>query len=304
MSFESKPLQQQLFDFVEISRDGYAIFDADDHLKFCNQRFAELMDVSPHERTHWADILRTNFSQQRGIKVDSGDIETFVRYTQDMRRSRPSSLFEVDFFDGRRFLYSEQTNADNELLMHVKEITKQKVLEDTLREKLSSLEVVATTDELTRVGNRRALIESVNNELSRCRRTGASMSMLLIDLDHFKHVNDTYGHQAGDQVLREVASVFKAELRTYDILGRIGGEEFAIFLSNTTSQQGLEIGQRVCASVADTHFEHNGQTIPVTVSIGLTTLGCDAIFENLYEQADEALYRSKANGRNQVTAYT
>lgn len=297
--------KSQLYDFIQLSNDGYAVFDSQDLLSYCNQRFSQLMNLHPvkDKHIHWDEMLRANFALGRGVKVNSGDIESFIAYTHSARRSRPYRLFEVDFVDGRWFLFSEQMNNEGDLLMQVKEITKQKVLEETLSQKLSELRLEATTDELTRVGNRRALIESVTSELNRCRRTGASMSMLLFDLDFFKNVNDEHGHQAGDAALKHVAAALKSALRPYDILGRIGGEEFAIFLSNTTSEDGRQIAERMRLSIQNAEFTYEEKCIPLTVSVGMTTLGCNAVFEDLYQQADEALYQAKAKGRNQVSVY-
>jgi len=291
--------------FVEVSNDGYAIFDSEDTLIYCNKKFSELLSV-PIDSSNYVNlegILRENYKNGRGIRVNSGDIEAFISYTMKVRRSRDFRLFEVDFIDGRWFLFSEQLNEQNEILVQIKDITKQKVSEQSLEEAVSDLRSAALTDELTKVGNRRALVESVGNELSRCRRSGASMTMFLIDLDLFKLVNDTYGHQGGDEALRHVADLIKTSLRPYDILGRIGGEEFAVFLSNTNGEDGLQIAERTREAIEDSPICYKGKTINLTISIGLTTLGCNAAFENLYEQADEALYRSKKMGRNRVSVY-
>ncbi|GAA5213208.1 diguanylate cyclase [Corallincola platygyrae] len=298
-------IQNRLQEFLEMTRDGYAIFDSNEYLIYCNPSFADLFSLDRKTKTplHWEQILRTNFANRRGVRVDSGDIEQFIAYTSKVRRSRPYRLFEVDYFDGRWFLFSEQTNAKQELLMQIKEITSQKVIEESLQKNVSNLKAAALTDELTQVGNRRALVESVKSELSRCRRTGVSMTLLLFDLDFFKNVNDTYGHQAGDEVLQHVASLIKGAIRPYDILGRIGGEEFGVFLSNTNQKEAVMIANRTREAIAATEFEYQGQQIKLSVSVGVSTLGCDAEFEDLYQQADEALYESKHQGRNRVTAY-
>ena len=129
------------------------------------------------------------------------------------------------------------------------------------------------------------------------------MSMLVMDLDYFKVVNDKYGHPAGDAALIHITDIFSQSLRQYDILGRIGGEEFAVFLSNTTIEKSMEIAERIRAQVEQSAFTVDGQEIPLTVSIGQTTLGCDAEFDDLYTQADQALYFAKTTGRNKVTSF-
>jgi len=306
MVLESALVSSKLREFLELSHDGYAIFDGEDRLMYWNKRFAELMYISEEKSDAITldHLLIDNFNHNRGVRIDSGDIESFISYAKKVRRSRDFRLFEVDFVDGRWFLFSEQLNEKNEMLVQIKDITKQKVYEKSLADEVTDLRSVALTDELTRVGNRRALVESVKSELSRCARSGASMTMLLIDLDLFKAVNDKYGHHAGDAALRHVADLIKQTLRPYDILGRIGGEEFAVFLSNTTGEDGLLIAERTRKAIESNTIVYEGKDINLTISLGMTTLGCSAKFEDLYKQADEALYHSKASGRNRVSIYS
>lgn len=297
--------ESTLSEFLGLSDDGYAVFSADDRLVYCNNKYAELWDLHPQKDLyiHWDDVLRNNFRLGRGINVSSGDIEEFIKYTHKVRRSRTYRLFEVDFMDGRWFLFSEQMNEKGEIFMQMKDLTKQKLVEESLTKSLTDLQHQAMTDELTKVGNRRALVESVSKELERCRRSGASMSMLLFDLDYFKKVNDVYGHQAGDAALKHVAKILKDALRQYDILGRIGGEEFAVFLSNTKTDEASHIAERMRSSVALADFNYQKQKIGLSVSVGLTTRGCSTTFEELYKESDYALYNAKSKGRNCVRVF-
>jgi len=295
----------RLSGFIERSKDGYAIFDVGDTLVYCNPAYADLFYIpfSAIIGQTFEEILRHNFNANRGVAVDSGDIDRFISYANGARRSRPFRLFEVDYRDGRWFLFSEQTNDAGELLVQVKEITKQKVLERQLESTVESLRRQTLTDELTRAANRRGFVQSVENELSRCRRTGASMTMALLDLDLFKNINDTYGHQTGDKALQHVSGIIRKCLRQYDIFGRIGGEEFAIFLSNTTADAAHTIADRIREQIRDQTMESDNESIELSVSIGLSTLGCDASFEQLYTQSDTALYQAKETGRNRVVRY-
>ena len=293
-------------EFIELSRDGYAIYGTDDTLTYCNPAYADLYFMKREEMISLSheEMTRRSFHSNRGVKIDSGDIDEFLRYVDKVRRSRPFRLFEVDFIDNRWFLFSEQMNDQNEMLVQIKEITKQKVLERDLETSVLKLSQLALTDELTRCANRRGFVQSVEAELTRCRRTGASMTMLLMDLDFFKKVNDDYGHQTGDAALKHIADLVKKDLRQYDIFGRIGGEEFAVFLSNTTQQDALEISERIRERIASEVLMSEGERVPLSVSIGLTTEGCNTSFEALYTEADSALYKAKEQGRNRVVAYT
>ncbi len=172
------------------------------------------------------------------------------------------------------------------------------------------LKYIGLTDALTGVYNRRYMDRRLAEEIARARRQSYRVSCMYIDIDHFKQVNDTYGHQAGDDVLREVASRIKAELRMSDALGRFGGEEFVVLLIDADLESAGMVAQRIRASVSDRPFLlAEGQGLAVTVSIGVAMLDEsghglaieDAALE-LVAQADAALYRAKQNGRNQVVA--
>jgi len=212
-------------------------------------------------------------------------------------------LFEVDLLDGRWFLFSEQVLDSGEMLIQAKEITKQKVLEHQLNSKVATLSELALTDELTKVANRRSFVESVDTELARCQRQHKPSALLLLDLDFFKSVNDTYGHQAGDEILKATAVRFKKALREYDIIGRIGGEEFAVFLSETTPKTALQVAERIRSLLADYPMKAGSVELCMTTSIGVAFCQGQSSFEALYIEADSALYQAKRNGRNRVELY-
>jgi two-component system, cell cycle response regulator len=167
-----------------------------------------------------------------------------------------------------------------------------------------SLRFAATHDFLTKLLNRAEILASLKRELSRSERDGKPVAILMVDVDHFKSLNDSHGHGAGDAVLKEVAERLKSELRAYDLVGRYGGEEFLIVLPNcnlvAATKRADEIRRLVCKTPAVTPYA----TVPVTVSIGVTA--CDwtpnLTLEEVLQQADEALYRAKERGRNCVEA--
>ncbi|MBV6273399.1 sensor domain-containing diguanylate cyclase [Alcaligenaceae bacterium CGII-47] len=162
----------------------------------------------------------------------------------------------------------------------------------------------ARTDYLTGLFNRRYFVELVKHEIARALDTQAPLSLLMIDIDYFKQVNDTWGHGAGDVVLQQVSGLIRDALREDDILGRIGGEEFAVALIGTDHEQALEVAQRIRMTVADAVvLLSDGQQVQVTLSLGLTRVqGQDIGFEELLDKADKALYRAKGAGRNIVIA--
>lgn len=163
---------------------------------------------------------------------------------------------------------------------------------------------LSRTDELTQLPNRRAFFERAREELVRHQRFGKPLSVLLVDLDYFKRVNDVYGHQQGDWVLRDLGQVFRQHLRAIDLPGRIGGEEFAILLPETGPAGAQVVAERVRQAVAAQAFEavSGNEPLRCTVSIGSATWEGQAIagIEVVLAAADTALYRSKTSGRNQV----
>jgi diguanylate cyclase (GGDEF)-like protein len=172
------------------------------------------------------------------------------------------------------------------------------------------LKYIGLTDALTGVYNRRYMDRRLAEEIARARRQAYRLSCMYIDIDHFKQVNDTYGHQAGDDVLREVASRIKAELRMSDALGRFGGEEFVVLLIDADQDSAGTVAQRIRASVANQPFLlADGQGLAVTVSIGVAELDAserelaiEEAAQQLVAQADGALYEAKQQGRNRVVS--
>ncbi|MBK1666151.1 diguanylate cyclase [Rhodospirillum rubrum] len=160
----------------------------------------------------------------------------------------------------------------------------------------------ARTDYLTGVFNRRSFIELAERELERSIRFGRPLAVLMIDIDHFKAVNDTWGHAVGDEVLQNVARLIGQTLRGVDIFGRTGGEEFSAVIVEASGSEALEISQRLCAVVAQSEIvPPGGEAIRVTLSIGVSHLrGRDMAFDGLTREADQAMYDAKRAGRNQV----
>ncbi len=160
----------------------------------------------------------------------------------------------------------------------------------------------ATRDSLTGAWNHAAILEVFERELGRARREGRPLGVVLADLDHFKGVNDTHGHLAGDAALREVTARILSAMRPYDLVGRYGGEEFLVLLPGCDEDSTLKVCERVRQRIADGQVSHNAQPFVVTVSLGATVFqptSADTT-QTLLAQADRALYAAKAAGRNRV----
>jgi len=176
----------------------------------------------------------------------------------------------------------------------IRDITKRKETEAKLRE-------LATTDGLTGLNNRRQFMELSEREFARSMRYGRPLSMFMMDIDHFKNVNDTYGHDIGDVVLRSLSETSSIALRNADILGRLGGEEFGVLLSETGEDAAMEVADRLRGSIERTAIATNSGELTITVSIGVATLNPETkTLERLLKRADMALYDAKQSGRNRT----
>jgi len=182
-----------------------------------------------------------------------------------------------------------------------------KILEDLAKLVVDELELrlLASTDSLTGAMSRRSFYDQTAREIARAKRHGVHLSCALIDVDHFKSINDTHGHGVGDLVLKRVVSICKSELRASDYIGRVGGEEFAIMLPETLLATAIEVADRLRKALEATTIEVSGQSVHVTASIGVTECtGAEQNTDLLLQHADAAMYQAKSAGRNRVVCYS
>lgn len=173
-----------------------------------------------------------------------------------------------------------------------------------LRNLFEELQAQAETDGLTGLNNRRVIMQKASLELERSRRGDHPLSILMLDIDHFKIINDTYGHISGDTVLAWLGKITKAQCRRVDSLGRIGGEEFLIILPDTKPSGAISVAERIRRIISDTPIKINDQTeVKITVSIGMSSnvrMIREPTLQTLIKQADKALYQAKNQGRNRL----
>lgn len=189
-----------------------------------------------------------------------------------------------------------------ELTARVKIHLEIKTLQDKLKEANELLRKISYTDQLTGLYNRHQLMETLDREFERAKRTGNTLSMIMLDIDNFKRINDRYGHQSGDSVLTDTASIFRGELRCYDTAARYGGEEFIALLPDSLADEAAKVAERIRKAIEKTPFSVDKIKLRVTASLGVAhypSAGVDSI-ESLIKTADNALYRAKINGRNRV----
>lgn len=185
------------------------------------------------------------------------------------------------------------------------DITDRKEMEMALKAAHREARAAALRDELTGLYNRRAFFELGERLLVRAKRQYSPLAILMCDLDHFKKINDTYGHEAGDQVLRAIGQLLREKVRDSDIAARIGGEEFALLLPETSVREAMNLADRLLQLLRSLRVEHNGQTIRPTASIGLAMKQPQDThnLEQLLSRADHAMYLSKAAGRDRLSLY-
>ena len=164
---------------------------------------------------------------------------------------------------------------------------------------------MAFYDSLTKIFGRRYVEAWLETEYARVKRYNTDLALVLFDIDHFKKINDTYGHQAGDFVLQELAATVKSVIRQADVLGRYGGEEFLVCMPETKVEKALLSAERIRKGVEEKEFIYDGKKIPVTISLGVASfrqMPEDKV-SRFIKDADEALYFSKEHGRNRVTLH-
>ena len=242
-----------------------------------------------------------------------------IELCQRIKGASLSHYVYVIFLTGKRdienIVKGLETGADDyltkpfdrrELLSRIKVGLRLIGFEKALREANQKLHALAITDGLTGISNRRALLESLRSEISRAVRENSPFCLIMLDIDHFKKINDTYGHSAGDKVLIEVVNRIKSALRPYDVIGRYGGEEFVVGISKTDSKINRVIAERLRTCICERPFQIEDRKIDVSISLGVVNFmpsrdnDINDLLEAMIKAADIALYKAKEAGRNRV----
>ncbi|WP_301103101.1 diguanylate cyclase [Propionivibrio sp.] len=265
---------------------------------------AEAASVGPADRSYGADVF---FGEQVLFK-DIASSSLWTSHADLARRCGLNACWPTPFFSAARQLlgvfaiyYTQTKHPDDNDLTVIGHATRLASVAVERWQQISELKRLATTDQLTELSNRAHFMESAEAELRRSCRFKRDLAVLMIDLDFFKRVNDRYGHAAGDEALRVFSRVLISETRAFDLLGRIGGEEFSVVLTETGSEVSLQIAERLRRAVELTSFVfQDSGPISFTVSIGVALLQAGDSLDSLLARADDALYRAKHAGRNRV----
>ncbi len=188
-------------------------------------------------------------------------------------------------------------NAHLTIRRHEKELERKNKL---ILEQVRQLDYLARTDSLTKLPNRRDFMEHANMEMSRYKRNGSPFSIVMIDIDFFKKINDAFGHECGDYVLVETAECIRKNLRTHDHIARWGGEEFIILLPETESEGAVEVAEKIRCQIQDDQFIFGSYCPEVRLTLGVSAIESGKTLQDCIRMADQALYRGKKSGRNKV----
>jgi two-component system cell cycle response regulator len=274
-----------------VGHDVRATTSALEALEACRARRTDVavVDVSLCQGDESGELLK-------GIKGDADAFSTAVVLLEreDLDLGAAVSALHRGVQD-----FLVEPVSDGELIARVAAAGRTKVLQEELLEQTRRLESLIFEDALTGLANRRYILTQLGSSVSAARRHGRPLSVAIVDIDHFKPVNDAYGHAVGDRVLVRVASALSDHLRAEDQLGRLGGEEFLVVLGDTDGAAAERVTEKLRYEVAAATVVHEGEEISVTVSIGTATWDGEAP-EALLQRADEALYAAKAAGRDRA----
>lgn len=276
--------------------DGVQVLNSDLELVAWNDRLFEVLELDSGTITGAASPGKA----LRRALADKGDDDELsaIEAQEATARTTMPIQYEQKLASGKWMECRGHPIASGGYLAVYRDIDESKRLYDRL-------EYLATTDALTEVANRRSLLDRAGAEFDRARRNHRNISLLMIDVDLFKSVNDNHGHTVGDEVLRQAAGACEAALRDSDILGRIGGEEFAAVLPEAGAETAHLVAERLRLAVAGLQIETENGPLAITVSIGITTAAeARGNLDEIMAEADEALYLAKHRGRNRVVHFS
>lgn len=279
-----------------------ALYDPADRLQFANSAFRNAYAIDSGAYPTWEEMIRNCYSIGKGAIIETDDIDAWVANISTRRRHSRERAFEIDLADGRWLRVTESMSVGGWLLLVASDITRLKVNERLLQQDRDSALHAAQTDPLTGGYNRRFIFARLDEMLKYAEMTCTPLSVAVIDLDHFKDINDTYGHPAGDRLLQHFVAQTQRNLRDTDLLGRIGGEEFLLLLPETSLPDAMQMVERLRRAIGETVALSEWPDVRCNFSAGLTGAGSADTVSSLFQRADEAVYCAKQSGRNRQLA--
>ncbi len=278
---------------------GIVVLDRERRVQFINRafrRYWRVPDDWPKSRATFINLMY-HCRSASAYAVSHDRLGDYVLKQMSLIRSGEDRPLKIRLASGEVIQFRCKALPDGGRLLTYGNVS------DLIRE-TEALERLASIDGMTGLNNRRNFMELAESEWARFKRYGRPLALLMIDVDHFKSVNDTYGHDIGDEVIRAVADTLQKQKRVSDIAGRLGGEEFALLLPEATLDSAVAAAERLRGLVEAQVIAVDGQHIPVTISVGASAVQAETLgIEELIKQADVALYEAKRSGRNRVCRF-
>lgn len=301
-------LENILKEALDISPDCFGVINQNDVVIYCNNTFASIFGITKNEvigKTN-AELLKSAWHSQKGIVIATDDFDSWYQKIAKVQKYKLLNQFETDLTDGRWFKMTRVRIANGYTLLTGVNVTDLKKTQASLEKSNKYIATLANTDQLTGLKNRRAFNLIAKQEIKNTQRYQHPLSLILIDIDYFKRINDNYGHESGDYVLQSFASACEKIIRCSDSLCRIGGEEFTVLLPMANVNDAYKIAEQIRSYIEtfDFYLSAQEQSVNVTVSIGISHIDkTEYSIKKALARADIALYRAKKNGRNQVVQH-
>ena len=301
MNREIEQTARFLNTIIDSIRDPFVILDRDYKIIKANQAYSDLKSIMLDDL-----IEKKCYAVTRKRDSVCQDCIVAKTFTSGHRAAKVKRVIteagSEEWIEIYTYPVLNQQGVVTHVIEYVRNITDRKRAEQESHRFIKELEKLSSEDSLTGLQNRRMIFERVKHEIERVRRYKADLSLIFCDLDSFKEINDTYGHNAGDGVLRATADILRRSVRTSDVVGRYGGDEFLVVLPQTSLKGAQELAERVRISVQDTKFVMpDGKSAATTMSIGVAFYdGIETDIDAVISRIDTALYVSKRSGKNQV----
>ena len=277
---------------------GFALFDAEDRLCFANAWFEQAYQVSVADAPTWEAMMRNCHATRRGLLIDTDDIDSWIVQVRTKYRQAPVRAFQSDLADGRWVWVVETLQPDGGLSMAVSDVSPLKITESELLSARDEAVRISLKDPLTDLYNRRFIMDHLHKMLAGARAMRWPLVLVMLDIDHFKRINDTAGHAVGDAVLCHFADQLRHQLRPMDAVGRVGGEEFLLVLANTELEGAAQLLARMRQLIVDSMAASELPVPGYTFSAGIALARSDDSVDSLFRRADRALYQAKREGRD------
>ena len=281
-----------LAEYLDHSPVAIGLFDPQERLRHTNQAFRDAYAIAPGEHPTWEALMRRWHAQRRGLLIETDDIDAWLARVRRSHRQVPQRTFESDLADGRWMWVSETLRPDGWLVLVTTDVTALKANEATMRSARDQAILTSLTDPLTELHNRRSILKRLDDLLVVAQGMRYPLTVVLIDLDHFKLINDQHGHETGDAVLRHFAQVTRRQIRPLDTVGRVGGEEFLLLMPNSRAEGADTALARLRKALAI------DAPLPYTFSAGIAEAAPGETAQLTLRRVDAAMYAAKGAGRD------